>query len=99
MSSRASAGERCEEGASRGCSSASNAIQPTEKNNGQLTCILQATLLRCPACDREVQVQAAIRLSGQHFAGDLWRPLVAADHTRPDGARLSHFPGVPHLRG
>ena len=38
-----------------------------------------------------------VRLPGEHFPGDVWRPLVAADHPRPDGARIPDLQGIPGI--
>src|SRR5438309_4009050 len=61
-----------------------------------ITCILQVTLLtsrRVP----ESEAGTAIRLPCKYFARDAWGPLVAADHSRPDGSRIQDIQAVSRI--
>src|SRR5690349_7763903 len=47
--------------------------------------------------DGQAEVKATLWVPRKYLTGDLWRSLVAAGHSRPDGARLQHVQAVPAI--
>lgn len=61
-------------------------------------CFASHIAILLPLVIRWNQIEGSLRLSGQHIAGNFWRPVVAANCSRHDDSRLPDVQTVPECR-